>query len=92
MVPASTPAALLDQLRSKERLTRVNARKRLFDLPTKTAIPATDAWIATLEKDQDYERMLMTAAGIYAAHEVVDDVLGLAPLALLVAIGLVGTW
>ena len=68
-----TPADLLNQLRSKERLTRINAQKRLFDLQTDTAIAATEAWIAGLEKDNDYERMLMTAAGIYAAHEVVNS-------------------
>ncbi|MGI9470682.1 MAG: DUF7133 domain-containing protein, partial [Rubripirellula sp.] len=67
-----SPAELLDQLRSKERLTRINAKKRLFDLPAQVAIAATDAWVAELEKEEHYERMLMTAAGIYAAHEVVN--------------------
>ena len=67
-----SPQQLLNQLRSKERLTRINAKKRLFDMPTDNVIAATDDWVAALDKDQDYERMLMTAAGVYAAHEIVN--------------------
>lgn len=69
---AMTPGQLVDQLRSPERLTRYNAKRRLFDLPAETAVSAADAWIGALDvNDPDYERLLVEAAGIYEAHETV---------------------
>ncbi len=66
------PSQLLEQLSSKERLTRINAKKLLFDLPKESVILATQLFITKLEQDGDYERLLLEAAGIYAAHEVVE--------------------
>ena len=40
-----SPSMLLDQFRSPERLTRHQARSRLFDLPTAEVVAATDAWL-----------------------------------------------
>ncbi|HSJ03224.1 MAG TPA: PVC-type heme-binding CxxCH protein, partial [Verrucomicrobium sp.] len=64
------PAELLDQLRSPERWTRYQAKRLLFDLPTKEAIAAADTWVAKLDlQTPDGERQLMEVCGIYESHE-----------------------
>jgi|GEM_PF-92189 len=89
--------ALLERLRSPERLTRTNARKRLFDLPTDQVIPAVERWMANLQQPRD-ARLLLDACGIVAAHEVVRpeliDTLIEHPTPSVRAIGarLIGRW
>ncbi len=67
-----SPAELLEQLRSPERLTRHNAQSRLFNLPTAEVVAATDAWLAALASaDPLYENLLCQAIGIYEGHEAI---------------------
>lgn len=69
---AMKPSDLIDQLRSPDRLTRHNAKRRLFDLPEAEAIAATNAWLAKLDPaDPQYEQLLVEAIGVYEAHEAV---------------------
>ncbi|MGI9266595.1 MAG: PVC-type heme-binding CxxCH protein [Akkermansiaceae bacterium] len=58
---------LLNLLRSPERLTRVNAKKRLFDLPTEEVIPATKKWFQSLEEKSPH--LIYEISGIFSAHE-----------------------
>ncbi len=67
-----SPRELLDALRSPEALTRYNAKRRLFDLPTRQAVQAVDSWLASIDPDDDQaEHLLLQAVGIYEAHEAV---------------------
>jgi putative membrane-bound dehydrogenase-like protein len=59
---------LLDQLRSPERWTRYQAKRLLFDAPTKDVLAAADAWLKRLPKDAD-EHLLLEVIGVYEAHE-----------------------
>jgi putative heme-binding domain-containing protein len=69
-------SALLELLRTPERLTRHNAKRRLFDRPTADVIPKMDAWVAGLPAlDPDREQLLLHALGIYEAHETVRPAL-----------------
>jgi len=61
------PAELLEHLRSKERWTRQQAKRLLFDGPTKDVLAAADAFIAK----NDDEHLLMEVCGVYEAHETV---------------------
>jgi putative heme-binding domain-containing protein len=58
---------LLNLLRSPERLTRVNAKKRLFDLPTAAVIPAIKKWFQSLEEKSPH--IIYEISGIFSAHE-----------------------
>ncbi len=65
-----TTTQLLDLLRSPERLTRANAKKRLFDSPTDQIVPAAKRWIKSLDpKSPNYSHLIYEASGIFAAHE-----------------------
>ncbi len=76
------PAELLEQLRSPERWTRYQAKRLLFDLPTKDVVEAADLWVAKLdEKAADYEKLLLEVIGVYEAHQVVREPLLLKLLA-----------
>lgn len=67
-----TTRQLLQQLDSPERLTRVNAKKRLFDLPTEAVVPLVDEWLDGLNSEApNYAQRLYEASGLLAAHEVV---------------------
>lgn len=69
---AMQPAELLEQLRAPERWTRTQAKRLLFDLPTKKVIPAADAWVAGLDPTTvDHERLLLEVIGVYESHESV---------------------
>lgn len=64
------PAALLDQLRSRERWTRYQARRLLFDGPSAAVLSAAEAWVGALDASQpDYERALLEVIGVFEAHE-----------------------
>ncbi|TDU64277.1 putative membrane-bound dehydrogenase-like protein [Prosthecobacter fusiformis] len=63
------PAELLAQLASRERWTRYQAKRLLFDGLTKDVIPAADEFIA---KTPD-EHHLMEVCGVYEAHEHVNE-------------------
>ncbi|MEM1294642.1 MAG: PVC-type heme-binding CxxCH protein [Verrucomicrobiota bacterium] len=66
------PAQLLELLRSPERLTRANAKKRLFDLPAGEVIPVVEQWLNNLDKtDQHYAHLIYESSGVFAAHEEV---------------------
>jgi putative heme-binding domain-containing protein len=66
-----SPAELLAALRSPERLVRHGARQRLGDLPTAVAIPAVDAFLASIAAaDPLRPRLLVDVAGVCQAHEV----------------------
>lgn len=58
-------AQLLELLKSPERWTRYQAKKRLFYLPTDRVLAAADAWTS----GQTDERLLMEVTGVYEAHE-----------------------
>jgi mono/diheme cytochrome c family protein/glucose/arabinose dehydrogenase len=65
------PAQLLEQLNSSERWTRYQAKRLLFDMPSKQVLPATDAWVKKLNPAApNYEHALLEVIGIYSAHEV----------------------
>lgn len=67
-----SPTQLLELLRSPERLTRSNAKKRLFDLPTEKVIPAAKAWFGSLDKTTpEYAHLVLELSGVFAAHEEV---------------------
>ncbi|MDZ4290169.1 MAG: PVC-type heme-binding CxxCH protein [Prosthecobacter sp.] len=60
-----TPPQLLEQLRSPERWTRYQAKRLLFDGPTKEVIAAADAFVAK----NDDERLLMEVCGVFESHQ-----------------------
>jgi mono/diheme cytochrome c family protein len=63
-------AELLGQLRSPERWTRYQAKRLLFDKPTKETLQATSDWIEKLSpQTPDYERLLLEAIGVFESHE-----------------------
>ncbi|HEY1083556.1 MAG TPA: PVC-type heme-binding CxxCH protein, partial [Prosthecobacter sp.] len=59
------PAELLSQLASPERWTRYQAKRLLFDGPTKDVITAADTFVKATED----EHQLMEICGVYEAHE-----------------------
>jgi len=71
-----TSAELLELLRSPERLTRHQARTRLFDKPTQEVMAAVDAWVAALAPtDPQFEQLLVHAIGICEGHETLRPAL-----------------
>lgn len=58
---------LIALLSSKDRLTRTNAKKRLFDLPSDKVIPVVDQKLATAQD----AALIYQLAGVLAAHEEV---------------------
>lgn len=63
---------LLDQLHSKERWTRYQAKRLLFDRPTDEVVTAADEWLKKIgAADADREEVLLEAIGVYEAHETV---------------------
>ncbi|HLY10600.1 MAG TPA: HEAT repeat domain-containing protein [Planctomycetota bacterium] len=71
----STPE-LLDQLKSPERWPRVQSRRVLADRPPEDVLPATSAWVETLDPAGPvYGRLLIDALGIYETFETVEPAL-----------------
>lgn len=68
-----TASELLDQLHSKERWVRYQAKRLLFNKPTKMVIRAADTWVSRLNpQGPDYEQLLYRVIGVYEAHESVN--------------------
>ena len=65
------PGALLEQLRSPERWTRFQAKRLLFNLPSKEALKSADAWVKSLSKDAATDLLLLELIGVFQAHEAV---------------------
>lgn len=71
-----TAAELLEQLRSPERWTRQQAKRRLFYLPTGEVLAAADRWVERLSPEgPGVERLLLEVAGVFEAHEAVRPAL-----------------
>ena len=92
-------AQLLELLRSPERLTRHNAKKRLFDLPTSAVIPEVKDWLGRLDDgDSEYAHLVYEASGILAAHEevwpeLVEQMIGMNdPRVRAIGARLIGRW
>jgi mono/diheme cytochrome c family protein len=67
---AMKPAELLEQLRSPERWTRYQAKRLLFDAPSREVLSAADAFVANLPTTTlEDERLLLEVIGVYEAHE-----------------------
>ncbi len=63
---------LLDQLLSKERWTRYQAKRLLFDLPANDVLDAAHDWLEKLDAaSPGYEHALLELVGVYQAHMVV---------------------
>ena len=61
---------LLDQLRSRERWTRYQAKRLLFYRPSAEVTEAADEWVAGLDSgDPEYDRLLVEVTGVFDAHE-----------------------
>ena len=69
VLSGSTPAQLLEQLRSPERWVRGQAKRLLADAPDTTVLPAADAWIAALPSGPAGDRLRFEALGVFEAHE-----------------------
>ncbi|MBM3847880.1 MAG: c-type cytochrome [Verrucomicrobia bacterium] len=64
---------LLEQLKSPERWTRQQAKRRLFHLPTSEVVTAALAWVRSVDVESpDHGRWLIDAAGVLEAHEAPD--------------------
>jgi len=68
-IAALKTAELLDQLVSPERWARERARQELFSRPKPEVIPATDAWLKKLSRNNAPPESLREIISIYAAHE-----------------------
>ncbi|KAF0178012.1 MAG: putative cytochrome c precursor [Limisphaerales bacterium] len=67
---AMKPAKLLEQLKSPERWTRYQAKRLLFDVPTREVLKAADDFVAKLPTATAAdERVLLEVIGIFEAHE-----------------------
>lgn len=63
---------LLDQLKSPERWVRYQARRLLFGRSPENVLKAVDAWVRSLDPDdEETERLLVRALGMYEAFEAV---------------------
>ena len=64
------PGELLEQLRSPERWTRAQAKRVLFDSPSRPVTAAADQWVSALDPTApDYEHLLLEVIGVFEAHE-----------------------
>ncbi len=70
---AMNASELIGQLRSRERWTRAQARRLLYNLPANDVVPALDSFV----KNAEDGRILIDLAGLYQAHDTVrPDLLG----------------
>jgi len=66
-------AELCEQLKSKWRWVRYQAKRRLADMPTEQAIRAATQWLKTLDSGAPgHEHHLYEALGVFESHEVVN--------------------
>ncbi len=85
---------LIALLSSADRLTRTNAKKRLFDLPTDQVVPVVDAALA----EASDTALIYELAGVIAAHEQVRPALidtmitSTEPRLRAIGVRLVGRW
>jgi len=70
---AMDAAGLLDQLRSNDRFTRLQARRLLADLDPGVVTNALSGWLASLKPEENWvEHHWLEALGVYESHEVVE--------------------
>jgi len=68
-----SPAELCEQLASKERWVRFQAKRRLADMPTTEALTAVTAWLESLDPGAaDYDHNIYEAIGVFETHESIN--------------------